>query len=732
MPFRARRPLGLGLGLLALAGPLATGCAKKKPSAIVVSLSSEAPVPEELDQMEILVQRGDDTRHLGQYTLDVSAGDTRLPGTLTLQKEDGEESSAAITVTVTASAGSKKRVLRKATLGFSEEKTKLLKMPLRYSCFDFKELCAANEECVGGVCQDVKIDVETLPDYEDRLVFGTAAAKSCFDETEGGCFAGSATLDSPATAVVDAPDGTCTVALGNAARGGKGLNVGLRWSASGSLGRFATLEQESGRLVEGFSHDGNGNVRFPKGICAALKDGRVTALRTSTACATKATEQPLCVFQESVCRTEKKPATLATSACFQCLYAPSSPKNCAALLDAARCDDASRDYLSCLLDTTFSGFTKPADCPEPRRAACATKLGECANDLNGAACTQKYAKLLAYVACTDEVNGGLADDSAADLAAALARCKEPCAKDGYVQGCTSSAPMSYVAPLPQGNYADGKGNYVVVGSTDVQLRFASSAIITLVSSSPQPVSGNTTRYVATVLSTLGAPKSNPGGWPTSFDATPESGGVLWVQSIAGDVRVDLTPAQATAPGSGFAAAGPFSSGGAEIMTCKTASPQKYVFCTGGTELVICDPTTRSQLSTQPCPAGCVSAAASQNDACNAVDGGTCGDGVIDAIEGCDDKNTKTGDGCSGSCQVESGFLCGGTPSSCSSQVAACGSCISKTACGTVACASAMCLACQGQLASGATVDQTCLSDPQFALLRGCACGTCQVECNGCP
>jgi uncharacterized protein (TIGR03382 family) len=42
----------------------------------------------------------------------------------------------------------------------------------------------------------------------------------------------------------------------------------------------------------------------------------------------------------------------------------------------------------------------------------------------------------------------------------------------------------------------------------------------------------------------------------------------------------------------------------------------------------------------------------------------CGDGVIQAGEACDDGNLAAGDGCSQTCTVESGYTCGGTPSSC--------------------------------------------------------------------
>ena len=43
----------------------------------------------------------------------------------------------------------------------------------------------------------------------------------------------------------------------------------------------------------------------------------------------------------------------------------------------------------------------------------------------------------------------------------------------------------------------------------------------------------------------------------------------------------------------------------------------------------------------------------------------CGNGVIDGGETCDDGGTSSGDGCSGSCQIEGGWQCSGQPSVCS-------------------------------------------------------------------
>ena len=42
----------------------------------------------------------------------------------------------------------------------------------------------------------------------------------------------------------------------------------------------------------------------------------------------------------------------------------------------------------------------------------------------------------------------------------------------------------------------------------------------------------------------------------------------------------------------------------------------------------------------------------------------CGDGIIQAGEQCDDGNVVNGDGCSSTCQVQTGFSCTGTPSVC--------------------------------------------------------------------
>ncbi|MCC6556406.1 MAG: DUF4215 domain-containing protein [Polyangiaceae bacterium] len=47
-----------------------------------------------------------------------------------------------------------------------------------------------------------------------------------------------------------------------------------------------------------------------------------------------------------------------------------------------------------------------------------------------------------------------------------------------------------------------------------------------------------------------------------------------------------------------------------------------------------------------------------------VGASTCGDGVVDAVEACDDAGSANGDGCSATCTFEPGWTCAGAPTAC--------------------------------------------------------------------
>ena len=52
------------------------------------------------------------------------------------------------------------------------------------------------------------------------------------------------------------------------------------------------------------------------------------------------------------------------------------------------------------------------------------------------------------------------------------------------------------------------------------------------------------------------------------------------------------------------------------------------------------------------------------DTSGCLGGGTCGNGLVEGAETCDDGNTLVGDGCGAMCQVEPGWSCTGKPSVC--------------------------------------------------------------------
>ena len=125
-------------------------------------------------------------------------------------------------------------------------------------------------------------------------------------------------------------------------------------------------------------------------------------------------------------------------------------------------------------------------------------------------------------------------------------------------------------------------------------------------------------------------------------------------------------------------------GDATSKSC-LACDSSCVTCNGGTanDCQSCDTAGGKYLSTNTC-LSCDSACTTCNggthsDCLTCTNGATpnpssgggsctvCGNGVVESGEACDDNNTNNNDGCSDSCQVETGWTCSGTPSVCSCQ-----------------------------------------------------------------
>ena len=193
----------------------------------MVAVSSEGAIPKEIDGFEIEVQRGDSTPFFHPYSLGGANPETGLPGTIALSNGDGEDASKPVTVIIRGTMGGTRRVLRQATLGFQEQKTKLLKMPLRYSCFDFPTVCPPGSSCKGGECAPDAVDVASLPDFTADQVFGEQGSSTCFDDRLTQCFA--SIHDVALAPLAAAPD--CTVALGAVLTDGAGGAAGASTGA---------------------------------------------------------------------------------------------------------------------------------------------------------------------------------------------------------------------------------------------------------------------------------------------------------------------------------------------------------------------------------------------------------------------------------------------------------------------------------------------------------------------
>ncbi len=258
-------------------------CSTKQPTAIVVALSTEGRIPDELAELQLVVRKGNDTRLDQTYPL---AADKPLPGTVMLT--DGGDPSTPRHILVQARPKGQTQawlVVRRATLSFQEERTKLLRMPLRYSCFDFP--CPDDQTCKGGVCTSPLVQVESLPEFEsnDQVVASAPPAATSTNGAPASCFDPSVCLQG-ATQMQQ----SCTFPL-PAAEGH--FNLALQWAKRVDLAVLDVDEEE------GFTIDTSGSqpmVRLAPGICAAVKDPtRVLGLYGSPKCATKAAAAPVCV-----------------------------------------------------------------------------------------------------------------------------------------------------------------------------------------------------------------------------------------------------------------------------------------------------------------------------------------------------------------------------------------------------------------------------------------------------
>ena len=272
----------------------AVACADKKPTALTIAVSSEVPVPDTVNRVQIRVEYDGAERFDKTYDFDVSGGDTKIPGTLTIERQD-ETATGPVRVTVSAvnrdTMGAS--VVRHAVVGFSEERTKLVRMPLRFSCLDFPDTCKEGETCKAGACASASADAEGLPDYDDAQVFGKTGDGRCFDRAL--CVPKDLIVD--LTAVVRATtDARCEVALADGVTSER-VNFGVVWSRH-PAGKWTAVDQDP---EEGwsFADAAKTRVQFAPGLCRAIRGQtpgvEVAKVIVNPACPPKKATQPECL-----------------------------------------------------------------------------------------------------------------------------------------------------------------------------------------------------------------------------------------------------------------------------------------------------------------------------------------------------------------------------------------------------------------------------------------------------
>jgi hypothetical protein len=292
------------------------GCAQtaETPGQLVVTFQTDMAMPEQIDNLLVLVTRHGRVDYMFPYPVGPASGEYRVPGTLTLVAAN--DSTGPITVTVAGSRNNTWRTFREVVTTIPAARAAELRMPVQWLCNEsaMPQLvstpdgmggvvnhvlsnCDDGTTCKAGSCVPNGIDSSTLPDFAPENVFGGAA-----DGKDGQCFATIECL-SPGAAVAADPD-DCTIAKPDS--DDDHINVGLRVADGGicdatssmSTTCFVPLDRDD---VEGwrFTPDGE-RLILPPAVCGRIAERKVLAVYTSSLCPTKTDRLPPCGEWSSV------------------------------------------------------------------------------------------------------------------------------------------------------------------------------------------------------------------------------------------------------------------------------------------------------------------------------------------------------------------------------------------------------------------------------------------------
>ncbi len=266
-------------------GAAAASCTEEKPASVMVAITSEAPVPESIDLVEVSVRRGGVEKFLNFYQ---AGSNLSLPGTLAIDKAEGQSAGDPITITVVASSQGVPRVERRATLTFVENEQRVLRMPLRFACVDVT--CAEGATCKAGACLPDATDLTQELAYDEAQVFGERNPAGCFSRANCG---ERATLTAEDLGALFDP-AACTLQASSPGGARDDLNMGLVWKGDPRQA-WTVVDLDA---VEGWYFDEayaqTGKVHLVPGLCEAVKAGKIEGGQRVLGCAPKVPTQPLC------------------------------------------------------------------------------------------------------------------------------------------------------------------------------------------------------------------------------------------------------------------------------------------------------------------------------------------------------------------------------------------------------------------------------------------------------
>lgn len=292
-----------------LAGIVAAACSVTPATQFTVGVTSQIIVPHDVQSVRITASTGGNRGFCQTYP--VVDGKARLPQSLALAPDAASDPTLQVTINVmgfsvssdrvknegtyddctipivSPSDGSTEdissdppnaRVLRRSKQPYMDAHNLYVPMPLKYSCYGVN--CTGDQTCKGGRCVDSATAIQTLPDYDEALLFGDSSA--CF--SEAACLG-----DAVGPDVIDATNCIYEVPAGSSL-----ASVGLNVRAIYEPYRAEVLDEDP---VEGFTiPDASKPNRFQlaPGLCSGGLGPKIKNLVASTTCTPKNAFQPLC------------------------------------------------------------------------------------------------------------------------------------------------------------------------------------------------------------------------------------------------------------------------------------------------------------------------------------------------------------------------------------------------------------------------------------------------------